>query len=130
MPRDRYLETHWVEIDGGVNKDTGFYETSVHTTYKTGKSDFDVEYHDEKYFLIRPSPEGHLVLMVFDRSAHSTHVPQLQPKIIRTYHSSYQAKRRLEKESSKYAMKLMKDFGLLLKTARFGFRKLEDLEPL
>lgn len=117
----------WVEINAGLNRNTGFYETAVHTTYKTGESQFDREWGDKKYFLIRPSPEGHLVLMVYDRGAHPTHVPQLQPEIIRTYHSPYQAKRRLEKESLKYARELMVRLNMPLKTEKFGFRKIKDL---
>ncbi len=121
---------HWVEMTYGLNIDTGFYEFSVRRVEKGSKPNYDLKRDDEKYFLIRPSPEGHLIAMVYDRNAHPTHTPQLQPQIFRTYHNPYQARRRLEKECHKYARELMKKWRSPLKTTEHGFRKLEDLEPL
>ncbi|MFH1365297.1 MAG: hypothetical protein ABIH28_01815 [archaeon] len=100
-----------VRIDWGENRDTGFYEFSVFESDKPISEEPYPDRRDEKYFLIRPSPSKRLIVMIYDRNADPSHVPQLQPEIIMDYINPYHAKRRLEKETLAYSRELMKKWG-------------------
>jgi len=115
-----------VRIDWGENRDTGFYEFSVFESDKPTSEEPYPDQRDEKYFLIRPSPSKRLIVMIYDRNADPSHIPQLQPEIIMDYINPCHARRRLEKETRVYSRELMKRWGAKLMTAH-GLKSLEQL---
>jgi hypothetical protein len=119
-----------VSIGSGLNRDTGFWEFGVYISSKPTEENSWPDYvQNKKYFLIRPSPSGRLIIMAYDYESDRSDVPQKQPEIIDDYIHPYHARKRVEKEVKQYTLKIMKENNLRLMTPS-GIKSLEQVAEM